>query len=170
METPCLFLDLHVNILLSMKTLTVIFWNYHWRAQMQFISDTDLWTITNDNSDTSFSSARTTLVEVGVGSICFRVTLPAFEYEMWFSGTWERERKREIWQKIDKTVVFSLMWKPNQIPSRHLVLLKEKLIIHCSKQTFPSGLSLAVQILLGTHILDTSSQNSQYYFSNIWMD
>lgn len=81
-----------------------------------------------------------------------------------------RERKRKIWQRIDKTIVSALTWKPNSIPSSHLVLLKHKLIIHCSKQTFPSGLSPAVQILLRAHILDTSSQDSQYYFSNIWMD
>lgn len=96
--------------------------------------------------------------------------VPELQYQLLSTHMALRDlRERKIWQGIYKTIVLALMWKPNSIPSRHLVLLKQKLIIHCSEQTFLSGLSPAVQILLGAHTLDTSSQDSQYCFSNIWI-
>lgn len=60
--------------------------------QKQCISGTDLGAITSGNSGTSFNPARTALVELGAGSICFRVALPTFEYSWGSQGLRERER------------------------------------------------------------------------------
>lgn len=79
-----------------------------------------------------FHLSKKNSFEVGESSICFRVTLPTFECSCGSRGH-EREKKTNIWQKIEKTIVSAFVWKPNSIPSRHLVLLKQKLIIHCSK-------------------------------------
>lgn len=169
MEKPCLFLDLHVNILRSVKTVTAIFYNHQWRVQQQCIGGTDLGAMTNDSSGTSFISARKTPLKWGRAAYVSELHYQLLSAHVALGDMGEK-KKRNIWQKIEKTIVSALVWKPNSIPSRHLVLLMQKLIIHCSKQTFPSGLSRAVQILLAAHLLDTSSPNSQYYFSIIWMD
>lgn len=60
MEKPCLFLDLNVNILWSVKSVTVIFYNHQWRVQQQCISGTGLGATTSDSSGTSSISARKT--------------------------------------------------------------------------------------------------------------
>lgn len=44
--------------------------------------------------------------------------------------------------------LFSLTQKPSSIPSRHLVLLKQKLRTQCSKWTFPSGFILLFRYYL----------------------
>lgn len=99
----------------------------------------------------------------------FRETLPALGYSS-ASKELEREseKKTDLVQKSQNYCLHTYV-ETKLIPLQALVLLKQKLIIHCLKQTFPSGLSPAVQILLAAHILGISSQDRKYFFSSIWI-
>lgn len=81
----------------------------------------------------------------------------------------EREEKKTDLVKKSQNYCLHTYVETKRNPLQALVLLRQKLIIHCWKQTFPSGLSPAVQILLGAHILDISSQDRKYFFSSIWI-
>lgn len=101
-----------------------------------------------------------------VGGQRFRETLPTLGYSYGSKGL-ERERKKTDLVRKGQNYCLHTYVETKLNPLQALALLKQKLIIHCSKQTFPSGLSPAVQILLGAHILDISSQDRKYFFSSI---
>lgn len=162
MEAPWLFLDVHVNILLSVKITTVIFSNHHWKVQKQCISGTNLGAIANGNSGTSFITART-LMEEGVGSICFQVTISTFPYSYCSQGL-ERDLAEN---RLNYCLHTCVETKLN--PFQAFGFIKAETHNSLFKTDLRLWLSSTVQIIPAAHTLDISSQESQCYFLNTWM-
>lgn len=166
MRTPCLCLDLHVNSSTGPET----FWKQH---QGLTSSVRVVW-----EPLPAPTAAQGSTHKKSCGSVDGK-HVSEINYQLWGTHirTWEREKKKKKRERKgrEKTKLQNY-WLHTCVETKlnqslqALILLKQKLIIHCSKQTFPSGLSSAVQIQLGAHILDISSQDRKYYFSSIWMD
>lgn len=129
--------------------------------------ESGLGAFTCSNSSTRFNSQERVLWKCGWPT-CFRDKLPTLGHS--HKDLREREKKKKR-KGREKTKLLSPHLCGNQTPSlAGFGFIKAETNNSLFEADLPSGLSPAVQIQLGAHILDISSQDRKYYFSSIWMD